>query len=166
MLGFIKKLIGGILGFITGLLPGKKKGGGYYLQLDESGAEVTPAPAATPKPADTPKPAATSNGTKAAAEASEPEEKPAPVAETEKKPAPAAKAVKAKASKNGKAAPTEPAKAPAPAVVATKKEPTETTFAPKYLAPTASASNGRRRPGANMSSFLDMASQVKTPKQA
>jgi hypothetical protein len=40
-------------------------------------------------------------------------------------------------------------------------QPTVTTFAPKYLAPTGS-SNGRRRPGANMSSFLDMARQVKT----
>ena len=38
----------------------------------------------------------------------------------------------------------------------------ETTFAPKYLAPSAS-SNGRRRPGPNMNPFLDMARQVKTP---
>ncbi|MDF5728605.1 MAG: hypothetical protein PUP92_11350 [Rhizonema sp. PD38] len=37
----------------------------------------------------------------------------------------------------------------------------DTTFAPKHLAPT--NTNGRRRPGANMSSFLDMARQVKTP---
>ncbi|WP_317109687.1 hypothetical protein [Chroococcidiopsis sp. SAG 2025] len=35
------------------------------------------------------------------------------------------------------------------------------TFAPNYLMP--SASNSRRRPGANMNSFLDMARQVKTP---
>lgn len=146
MFGFIKKLIAGILGFIAGLLPGKKKDGGYYLQLDESGAEVTPTPAA--------RPAATSNGTKATTKASEPATKPAP----------AAKAAKVEASKNGKAAPTETAKAPV--AVATKKEPTETTFAPKYLAPSASTSNGRRRPGANMSSFLDMANQVKTPNQA
>lgn len=156
----IKNLIAGILGFLTGLLRGNKKNGGYYLQLDES-AEPTPAP--------TPKPAATStNGTKATAKSAEPEQKPAPVAQPEqkpeKKPAPAAKAVKAKASQNGKVTPAEPEKAPA-AVAAVKKEPTETTFAPKYLAPSAS-SNGRRRPGANMSSFLDMASQVKTPNQA
>lgn len=37
---------------------------------------------------------------------------------------------------------------------------TETTFAPKYLIPT--NTNGRRRPGPNMSTFLDMARQVKT----
>jgi hypothetical protein len=168
MFGFIKNLIAGILGFLTGLLRGKKKNGGYYLQLDESGEQT---PALTPKPAETPKPTATANGIKATATAVEPEKKPAPVAESEpkseKKPAPAAKAkaVKAKASQNGKVAPSEPAKAPA-AVAAVKKEPTETTFAPKYLAPAATTSNGRRRPGANMSSFLDMASQVKTPNQA
>ena len=38
---------------------------------------------------------------------------------------------------------------------------TEKTFAPKYLIPT--STNGRRRPGPNMSTFLDMARQVKTP---
>lgn len=38
---------------------------------------------------------------------------------------------------------------------------TETTFAPKYLVPT--STNGRRRPGPNMNTFLDMARQVKTP---
>lgn len=40
--------------------------------------------------------------------------------------------------------------------------PTETTFAPKYLAPDTS-SNSRRRPGPSMNPFLDMARQVKTP---
>ncbi len=40
---------------------------------------------------------------------------------------------------------------------------TETTFAPKYLNP-ANSSTSRRRPGANMTNFLDMANQVK--KQA
>ena len=40
-------------------------------------------------------------------------------------------------------------------------QPTVTTFAPKYLALSGSM-NGRRRPGANMSSFLDMARQIKT----
>lgn len=34
---FIKKLISGIVGFLTGLLPGKKKkSNGYFLELDES----------------------------------------------------------------------------------------------------------------------------------
>ncbi|WP_232317163.1 hypothetical protein, partial [Anabaena sp. CA = ATCC 33047] len=103
-----------------------------------------------PTPA-APKPEATqpetTNGTKATV-AAEPATTPA-------KQAPA---------KNGKAE-SAPAPAPAPAPAASTKTtaPTETTFAPKYLAPSASISNGRRRPGANMSSYLDMASQVKTP---
>jgi hypothetical protein len=55
----------------------------------------------------------------------------------------------------------EPAK-PEKAKAAIQQEPAETTFAPKYLA-VPSSTNGRRRPGANMSSYLDMARQVKTP---
>jgi len=42
----------------------------------------------------------------------------------------------------------------------------ETTFAPKYLAPSVTSSNGRRRPGPSMNNFLDMARQVKTPGKA
>ncbi|AFY53463.1 hypothetical protein Riv7116_0884 [Rivularia sp. PCC 7116] len=39
----------------------------------------------------------------------------------------------------------------------------ETLFAPKYLIP--KNDNVRRRPGANMNSFLDMASKVKAPSK-
>lgn len=151
MFGFIKNLFAGILSFLTGLIGGKKSSG-YYLELKEDTTEQT-APAPAPKAA----PVA-SNGTKAAAKAEAP---PA----TEKKPAPTPAKVEAskngKNGKNGKAAPkpAEPEKAP----VANTTPPGETTFAPKYLTPSASGSNGRRRPGANMSSYLDMASQVKTP---
>jgi hypothetical protein len=140
MFGFIKNLIAGIVSFITGLLPGKKNGG-YYLQLEETGTGS--APVVEAKPA-----AETSNGTKAAVEAPKPE--PSPV-----------KAAKKEASQNGKAAPTEPV--PAPAASTKPATPTETTFAPKYLTPSVSGSNGRRRPGANMNTYLDMARQVKTP---
>jgi hypothetical protein len=55
----------------------------------------------------------------------------------------------------------EPAKSKK-ASAASANTPAETTFAPKYLAPSAST-NGRRRPGPNMNTFLDMARQVKTP---
>lgn len=145
-MGFIKKLIAGILGFITGLLPGKKKGNGYYLELDEVASDKKPA---------------ASNGAKA----TQPVAAAAPVqsiiAQT---PAPtAAKGTKAKPAKNGKAAKAETAKAAPAAATKTTKPPTETTFAPKYLDPSVASSNGRRRPGANMSAYLDMASQVKTP---
>lgn len=56
----------------------------------------------------------------------------------------------------------EPAKSTKASAAANTQTQTETTFAPKYLAPSAS-SNGRRRPGPNMNTFLDMARQVKTP---
>ena len=53
----------------------------------------------------------------------------------------------------------EPAKPKKGSVVSNGQAQTETTFAPKYLIPT--NSNSRRRPGPNMSTFLDMARQVK-----
>jgi len=148
MFGFIKKIIAGILSFLTGLIGGKK-GGSYYLELKE---DTTDEKAAIPAPKAVP---AASNGTKAAVKAEAPPS-------TEKSPAPTpAKTAKVESSTNGKKAPApaEPEKAP----VAKTTKPSETTFAPKYLAPSASGANGRRRPGANMSSYLDMASQVKTP---
>ncbi|MGH1393076.1 MAG: hypothetical protein ACRAVC_03450 [Trichormus sp.] len=143
MFGFIKKLITGIIGFITGLLPGSKNDG-YYLQLEETGTGSAPVES---QPA-----VAKSNGTKAKATET-PKSEVAPTPE---------KAVKKEASQNGKSAPA-PAPAPAPAASTKPATPTETTFAPKYLIPSVSASNGRRRPGANMNSYLDMARQVKTP---
>jgi len=62
-----------------------------------------------------------------------------------------AEGVKAQAVK-----PAKPAK-----TIADRNGKADSTFAPNYLMP--SASSSRRRPGANMSSFLDMARQVKTP---
>ncbi|MCC5663069.1 hypothetical protein LC653_03745 [Nostoc sp. CHAB 5784] len=177
---FIKKLISGILDFVTGLLRGKKKSNGYFLELDEAkdaakdaaqevasnakkvaetvvsnvkkvtatiGSEAPEAPEA-PEASKL----ASLNGTKTAA--AKTKEKPA------KNPKPAdvtlvqtAEGLKIEPGKNAKAA----------AAKVLKEEPKETTFAPKYLAPSATSSNGRRRPGANMSAYLDMARQVKTP---
>ena len=139
---FIKKLISGILGFVTGilgfvtgLLPGKKQSNGYFLELEEATSQSKPA---------------ASNGKKAT-KSPEPETTKATKAATK---------TKVEVSPNGKAAKAESAKA---AAKASTKTPTETTFAPKYLAPSTTSSNGRRRPGANMSAYLDMARQVKTP---
>ncbi|KZL49061.1 hypothetical protein PN456_17590 [Nodularia spumigena CS-586/05] len=148
MFGFIKKLITGILGFITGLLPGKK-GNGYYLELDEPASE---------KP-----PATTVNGTKAAASVAvaSPAASPADAPAAKSNAPTAKKADKVEPSKNGKAPQAEPATVPAATSNGTKAASGETTFAPKYLAPSGSSSS-RRRPGANMSSYLDMARQMKT----
>ncbi|PMB00743.1 hypothetical protein CI592_18655 [Fischerella thermalis CCMEE 5328] len=178
--------------FITGLLPGKKKGNGYYLELKEE-AETTPpvaaAKATAEKVAAVAKSAADkvtelteSEADKAVAETNGAKQSPAPVAaapETSngakdvKKPSrktsiKSAKKAKAEAkpestvelvqTAEGVTIEVKEDKAPA---VAAKAQPTETTFAPKYLMPT--STNGRRRPGANMNSFLEMARQVKTP---
>ncbi|PSB30432.1 hypothetical protein [Stenomitos frigidus] len=72
-------------------------------------------------------------------------------------------AAPAKASESTNGATAKPAPKPVAANAGLNlPQPTVTTFAPKYLAQ-AGSSNGRRRPGANMSSFLDLARQVKTP---
>lgn len=189
MFGFIKNLFNGILGFITGLfgskqsqdkqssLPKGKKGGGYFMQLDES---------------DDSKPAATSQAAKSnsAAEANKPElaasqpapeakksEKPAPEAKKPEKPAPEAKkpepakapaqaATAEPAKKEATAEPKkpEPAKKPEPVAANNGKgQPQSTsTVAPDYLMRT-SSSTSRRRPGPSMDMFRDMARQVKTP---
>ncbi|MBN3895250.1 MAG: hypothetical protein HWQ41_08290 [Nostoc sp. NOS(2021)] len=183
---FIKKLISGIqgffgaiLGFVTGLLPGKKKSNGYFLELDEAkdaakdaakevasnakkvAETVTSTVASNAKKvaetitseAPTPSKSDSLNGTKTAAtkakEKSAKNPKPADVQLVQ-----TAEGLKVEPGKNAKAA----------AAKVLKEQPTETTFAPKYLAPSTTSSNGRRRPGANMSAYLDMARQVKKPK--
>lgn len=147
MFGFIKNLITGIMKFITGLLPGKKKNGGYYLELKEEAETAQPVAAA--------KAAAVSNGRKEPARpvAAAPETSNGAKAPEKAAPEPA----KVEMVQTAEGVTVQP-KEQAPAV---KTLPTETTFAPKYLAPT--NTNGRRRPGANMNSFLEMARQVKTP---
>ncbi|MEH2467317.1 hypothetical protein [Nostoc sp.] len=180
-MGFIKKSISGIqgflsgiLGFITGLLPGKKKSNGYFLELDEAKDAVTDV--AKDVASNVKKVAETvgSNAKKVTAsigsEAPDPS-KPDSLNGTKT----AAGKGKAKSAKNAKPADVtlvqtaeglkvEPGKnAKAAAAKVLKEEPKETTFAPKYLAPSATSSNGRRRPGANMSAYLDMARQVKKP---
>lgn len=171
---FIKNLISGILDFVTGLLRGKKKNNGYFLELDE--AKDAAKDAAQEVASNVKKVAETvaSNVKKVTAtEAPEAPEasKPASLNGTKT----AAAKTKAKESKKTKPADVqlvqtaeglrvEPGKnAKAAAAKALKEEPKETTFAPTYLAPSANGSNGRRRPGANMSSYLELARQVKTP---
>ncbi|BAY28710.1 hypothetical protein NIES2107_05420 [Nostoc carneum NIES-2107] len=185
---FIKKLIAGIVSFITGLLPGKnKKSNGYYLELDES-KEAKPIAAvkeAAKEVADNAKKAAETvvDNTKKAAETVADNAKKAAETVTSQAPAPSLNGTKTAASKSSK---KKSAKEPKPADVAlvqtaeglkiepgkndkavsakvVKEQPKETTFAPKYVAAGAGSTNGRRRPGANMSVYLDMARQVKTP---
>ncbi|MCC5644267.1 hypothetical protein LC607_15220 [Nostoc sp. CHAB 5824] len=177
---FIKKLISGILDFVTGLLRGKKKSNGYFLELDEAKDAAKDAAKEVASNAKKVAETVASNAKKVtatlASEASEAPEasKPASLngtktaaAKIKEKPAKSAKNPKpadvtlVQTAEGLKVEPGKNAKAAAAKVI--KEEPKETTFAPKYLAPSATSSNGRRRPGANMSVYLDMARQVKTP---
>ncbi|GAB1541571.1 hypothetical protein NUACC21_42420 [Scytonema sp. NUACC21] len=181
MFGFIKNLIAGILNFFIGLFGGKK--GGYYLELDEA-AEVaqdvakqaasktkevaqsvaTKTKEATETATSTIKQAtktATSNGKKASEPAGTETQNGTRSAAAPAEPKPAK--VELVQTANGvKPEPVSPAKAEA-AKKAIQQQPADTTFAPKYLSVPNNA-NGRRRPGANMNPFLDMARQVKTSK--
>ncbi len=181
MIGFIKNLISGILNFFTGLFGGKKSG--YYLELkedaeaalDEAKSAASNAKKAVESAASNTQKAveSTVSNTKKAVESAASNTQKAAQTVTETAPAvsngkkSAAATAKAKpaevelvqTAKGVKAQPAKKSKASAASV--TPEQPKETTFAPKYLVPT--NSNGRRRPGANMSSFLDMARQVKTP---
>ncbi len=164
LINFIKSLFSGIFGLFSSLLPGKKKteaiagseaqptrkkgNSGFFLELDEAkdGAAAQ---------ASSPAPAATSNG--AAAEAKTAEAKPAKSSRKEKLAALAE-------GKQPAAATPAPAKAPTAAPVATAPKPAavfepETEFATKYLV--TNGNNSRRRPGANMSPYLDMARKIK-----
>ncbi|MEA5598596.1 hypothetical protein [Rivularia sp. UHCC 0363] len=155
--------------FISGLLGGKKKDGGFFLQLKEEPDE--PMPKADSKPVE-----ASNNGKKPTANSVKPT---APTANG-KKPVDTVK-VKDEDNKveevasgkvkevnvemiqtaKGLEAIAVPVDKKAAVKASKAEEPKETTFAPKYLIP--KNNNIRRRPGANMTSFLDMASKVKTP---
>lgn len=149
LINVFKSLFGGIFAFLGGLLGGKqsqdtsaetapkvRKSKGYFLELEDAqGVKRPPAEPAAPKAA--------------------------PAASV---PAPAAPAPAPVATTNGSAPKAEPVKVAEPAATAKAlnlPQPTVTNFATDYLITT--SNNGRRRPGANMSSFLDMARQVKTP---
>jgi hypothetical protein len=129
LINLIKKLFSGILSFIGGIAGGK--GGGYYLELDESEAGKPAPQAVAPAKVEAPAPAAT-----------------AP-AKSSAKPA----AVKAEPiASNG-------AKPPASSNGAVPQVPAATSLA----AASTLLNTPRRRPGANMNSYLEMAKQVKTP---
>ena len=150
---FLKSLFSGLFSFFGGSVgskkdqaaiegsapkPRKNSKSGYFLELDEAKGVGSAAPA---------KSVAASAPAKSVAA-------PAPAKAESNNGATAKPAVATEA----KAAP----KTSGANAALNLPQPTVTTFAPKYLAQAGSA-NGRRRPGANMSSFLDMARQVKTP---
>ncbi|MGG6267642.1 hypothetical protein ACQ4M3_11710 [Leptolyngbya sp. AN03gr2] len=161
----IKKLFSGILSFIGGILGGNKSG--YYMEaeplpaksaakVEESKTEDAKSAVATVKATVNSAADSVTEGVKEVAETTE------ATAKT------AAKSVKAKATKvesvtaekaetNGS---PNGAKPPVPADTLNLPQPT-TSFATEYLVP--KPTNTRRRPGANMNSYLEMAKTVKTP---
>lgn len=160
VINLIKNIFGGIFSFIGGILGGKKSSG-YYMELDEAkSTKAEPAKAETKVAA--PVAAATTE-----VKQSEPVKAEAPKAKSAKAEAPKAESAKAKAKKataepatadvNGS---TNGAKPPVPANTLNLPQPT-VSFATEYLVPKPTTS--RRRPGANMGSFLEMAKTVKTP---
>lgn len=161
-MGFIKKIFGAIFGLIASLLKvvGVGKKSEYFLEIDDSQA----------------------NPSSNQAQPAESQAQPAKTEEVASKPAPAAIATDA-APQNGSQSspqPTAPATAqatadqnepiavltqngatpqPMPVAAATTSN-ADTTFAPEYLNP-AKNQTRRRRPGANMGSFMSMAKNVK-----
>jgi hypothetical protein len=129
-----------------------KKNDGFYIQLEDADAKSTPATKAPTKS----EPAATVTATKAAEPAvavpaaivdTKPAKVDAKSAKTEKKSAKKVETPKVEAA-------PAPVAAPAPAI---------TNFATDYLIKPSSNSS-RRRPGANMRQFMDLARQMDKPK--
>lgn len=161
MFGFIKKLINGILAFVTSFfnkkssadapsaVPQPKRKSGYFMEFDDSSANGQPAKieAAKAEPVKT-QPA------KVEATKVEATKAPEPAAQPGK--AEARKAAKAEAAKT-EATPPAPAQ-PAPAAANNQNGQKQSEPAIAF-----SSFGDRRRPGPNMSSFLDMARQVKVP---
>jgi len=152
----IKKLFSGIFSFIGGILGGNKSG--YYME-----AEPLPAkPAAKveeSKTEDAKSAVAAVKATvsSAADSVTEGVKEVAATTETTAKTAVKSKATQVesvtaeKAETNGSSNGANPLNLPQPT----------TSFATEYLVP--KPTNTRRRPGANMSSYLEMAKTVKTP---
>ncbi|HBL12913.1 MAG TPA: hypothetical protein DD379_16255 [Cyanobacteria bacterium UBA11162] len=143
MVGFFKNLGGKKSEGDSSTAPATKKTKEYFLELDESGNVKSETETKKPEPAKAEVAAAESSNGKAEAQAQpqEPAKATTPVEAPKPIPAPTPVA----AASNGRVEP-EPG----------------LTFAPNNLLPLKS-NNSRRRPGPSMNSFLEMASQMKTP---
>lgn len=149
LIKFIKNFFSGIFSFLGGLVGGKKsiegsapktrKSAGYFLELDEA---ESPKAAVNKTTAETSSTIAFSEATQTLKkESSERSETLATSGNGSVSSAPVAE------------------KAAAPVAVAVAKPEASVEFATKYLVPTSNGS--RRRPGANMNSYLDMARAMK-----
>ena len=132
-----------------------RKRSGYFMELDET-EETKPVngnKADLAAEAKTSKPVAAAKPAKA---------EPAKTLDPAAMSAQAAKVELVQTAEGLKAEPAKKGASSSPAASTNGQNQTETTFAPKYLIPSAS-SKSRRRPGPNMNPFLDMARQIKNP---
>ncbi len=167
LINLIKKLFSGILSFVGGIFNSNKSG--YYLELDDADAgkpAVAPAKAesvkvepakAEPAKAKTPAPAqpAAAKAEPAASVSVEAVPVKADPVNAESVQGPVNPEPVAATSSNGS---SNGAKPTAEANPLNLPQPT-VNFASEYLVP--KPTNTRRRPGANMGAYLDMAKQVK-----
>ncbi len=153
LIKLIKNFFSSIFSFLGGLVGGKKsiegsapkprKSSGYFLEWD--GAEAAKKPVVS-----TPEVAASPRSVTVTSDATQ----------TSKPSSKRSEQLAAAAASNGATTVQKSVeKAPAAVIVASKPEAT-VEFATKYLVPTSNSS--RRRPGANMNSYLDMARGMKS----
>lgn len=139
-----------------------KKNDGFYLQLDDNTPTPTAAAKAQPSTVNVSAPVAAATATPAPSSTAVAETDPKLATAAQKAAEKAAAKAAAKATKAEQKSKTAPALAPTAPVPAA---PVFSNFATEYLiAP--SSDSSRRRPGANMSAFLDLARQVQKPASA
>lgn len=160
IINLLKNIVGGIFSFLSGLFgkktpaiegasnpSSKKSKSGYFLEFDDSKSAVSAVTSAVMAPVTQLVGAIADSGNGTA---------PTQTKKTTRKEKLAAKASNGNsASTTATKAPSEPKSVPVEAVVTV---PSEVGFATKYPI---QISGGRRRPGANMNSYLDMARQMK-----
>lgn len=175
LVNFFKNLIAGIVGFFTGFgkkaqleaapaKSAKKNGNGFYLELDDAKGAASAAKSSAQTAVADAKTTVTDAATAVAEKIATKSEAKATVKASDNG-KPSGRAAKLEAAKAAATKPAEPAKAPdaaaliAAAVTSSSSKPqSNATFATDYLIPVNTGT--RRRPGANMATYMDMARKV------
>lgn len=161
-MGLIKKIFGGIFGFIGGIfgfigkLFGLGKKSEYYLEIDDSGtATSTPAQSAS----------SSQQVAQATADSTESTD------QTQSKKSPATASNPSSGNKNSLSSPSQSPNAPlvlprSPEELKKQESKSSQTFATDFLVTAQKPTIKRRRPGPSLSPFRDMAKQVKKTPSA
>ncbi|PZV15221.1 MAG: hypothetical protein DCF22_07585 [Leptolyngbya sp.] len=163
IINFIKNLVGGIFSFLGGFFskktpaiegvsnpPSRKSKSGYFLELDDSQSAASAVTSAVLAPVNQMVEAIADSGNGAAPTQAQKSTRKEQLAAAKASNGNAASATAAKAS-------SKPESVPVAAIASAPVS--EVGFATKYPIPL--SSGGRRLPGANMNSYLDMARQMK-----